>query len=300
MTENPFAGYDVIVVLGPTACGKTNFACQLAARYNGEIISADSRQVYRHLTIGTGKDLNAYQVNGQAIPYHLIDIADPDTPFYLHQFQAALFEAIQTIRQKGKLPIVCGGTGLYLSALYTSYELTAVPENEELRNKLRPLDKNELIRQLNTFPEQWTKHVDRQSAKRLIRGIEVATYLQENHLQPTIWPSYTVKYLGLSVSKETRIERISKRLRDRINEGLIAEGEHLLKMGITHERLQFLGLEYKQVSHYLLGQCDKETFIKNLETAIIQYAKRQMTWFRKMEKEVAIEWIDPLTSPYLL
>lgn len=300
MTENPFSGYDVIVVLGPTACGKTNFACQLAARYNGEIISADSRQVYRHLNIGTGKDLQSYQVNGQSIPYHLIDIIDPETPFYLHQFQTALFQSIDIIRTRGKLPIVCGGTGLYLSALYTPYELTAVPENPDLRNQLLKLNKDELIRQLDTFPPEYTQHVDRQSVKRLIRGIEIALFQQKNKIQTIIRPSYSVKYIGLSVSKETRIERISARLKERIKEGLIEEGESLLKMGLTHERLQFLGLEYKHLSHYLLGQCDKETFIKNLETSIVQYAKRQMTWFRKMEKEVDIEWINPLTSPYLI
>lgn len=288
-----FNEYDVVVVLGPTASGKTNYACQLAYEHNGEIISADSRQVYKHLNIGTGKDLESYVVNDTPIPYHLIDIIDPNEQFYLHQYQHLLFDSIANIKQRGKLPIVCGGTGLYLNALYTSYELTAVPENESLRNELLLLSKDQLLQRLQTYSTTHTHHVDTNSEKRIIRGIEVAEYLSHNRLTPVEWKKYKIKWLGINVDKEERNARISKRLINRIENGLIEEVEHLLKNGITHERLQFLGLEYKFISYYLLSQYDKETFIKKLETAIHQFAKRQMTWFRKMEKEIGIEWILP-------
>lgn len=290
-------GYDVIVVLGPTASGKTRFACQLAATHNGEIISADSRQVYKRLNIGTGKDLDSYLVNGKPIPYHLIDIVEPDAPFFLHHYQTLLFNSIASIRRNGKLPIVCGGTGLYLSALYKAYELTAVPENETLRRTLQTLSKEELLKRLHQFPAQHTQHIDTHSVKRIIRGIEVAAHLQRHPTPPKIWPTYNIKYIGIHVSKEVRIKRIRERLQERLKHGLIQEAEDLVASGISHQRLQFLGLEYKYLSHYLLGQCTQHECIKNLETAIIQYAKRQMTWFRKMEKEIALEWIDPVTHP---
>jgi tRNA dimethylallyltransferase len=286
-----FNEYDLVVVLGPTASGKTNYACQLAYNHNGEIISADSRQVYKHLNIGTGKDLESYVVNDTPIPYHLIDIIEPSEQFYLYQYQQLLFDSIADIQQRGKLPIVCGGTGLYLNALYTSYKLTAIPENELLRTELLLLTKNQLLQRLQTYPTIHTHHVDTNSAKRIIRGIEVAEYLSHNPLAPKEWEKYKIKWLGINVNKEERNSRISKRLITRIENGLIEEVEHLLKHGITHERLQFLGLEYKFISYYLLGQYNKETFIKNLETAIHQFSKRQMTWFRKMEKEVSIEWV---------
>lgn len=286
-----FSEYDVVVVLGPTASGKTGFACKLAYEHHGEIISADSRQVYKHLNIGTGKDLESYVVNGHAIPYHLIDIIEPTDQFYLYQFQELLFQTIADIKSRGKLPIVCGGTGLYLSALYNSYELTAVPENMELRKELTGLSKEELLEKLNTFPKSRIQHVDTNSSKRIIRGIEVASYLTSHNIQIKVLPQYKVKYLGIDVSKEERNTRISKRLLHRVENGLIKEGKWLLNNGLTSERMKFLGLEYKFLSEHLSGEYDKATFINNLETAIHQYAKRQMTWFRKMEKEVEIEWV---------
>ncbi len=289
-------GYDVIVVLGPTASGKTRFACELAATHNGEIISADSRQVYKRLNIGTGKDLDSYVVNGKSIPYHLIDIVEPDAPFFLHHYQELLFNSIANIRRNGKLPIVCGGTGLYLSALYKTYELTAVPENESLRRTLQTLSKEELLKRLHQFPKPHTQHIDTHSVKRIIRGIEVATYLQSHPTPPKIWPTYNIKYLGIHVSKEVRIKRIRQRLQERLKQGLIQEVEELLASGVSHQRLQFLGLEYKYLSHYLLDQYTETECINLLETAIIQYAKRQMTWFRKMEKEINLEWIEPMTN----
>ncbi len=283
--------YDVVVVLGPTASGKTKYACQLAYEHRGEIISADSRQVYKHLNIGTGKDLESYVVNDTPIPYHLIDLLEPNEQFFLHQYQQLAFDCIEDIKQRGKLPIVCGGTGLYLNALYTSYELTAIPKNETLRSELLLLSKEQLLQRLQTYPTKNIQHVDINSEKRIIRGIEVAEYLSHKHLIAKEWKKYKIKWLGIDVTKEERNARISKRLVTRIENGLIEEVEHLLKNGITHERLQFLGLEYKFISLYLLGQYDKQTFMKNLETAIHQFAKRQMTWFRKMEKEVTIEWV---------
>jgi tRNA dimethylallyltransferase len=287
-----FNGYDVVVVLGPTACGKTNFACQLAYTHDGEIISADSRQVYKQLNIGTGKDLDSYIVNGKKIPYHLIDIVEPQEQFYLHQYQGLLFKAIADITSRGKMPIICGGTGLYLSALYTSYELTAVPENLELRHELLLLNKEQLLLRLDSFPESTVAHVDRNSIKRIVRGIEVAEHLSQHQLNPKKLPKYKIKYLQLSITKEARNARISLRLKQRMENGLIEEAEGLLNQGLTHERLRFLGLEYKFLSEYLCDEYDKTLLFSKLETAIQQYAKRQMTWFRRMEREVEMEKVE--------
>lgn len=283
-----------IVILGPTASGKTHLACQLALHLNGEIISADSRQVYKRLNIGTGKDLDEYTVNGKTIPYHLIDIVEPGEQFYLHQFIAGLKKSFDQIRSAHKLPIICGGTGLYLDALRKDFSLTQVPEDPVFRKKMESLSKEELIAQLNSYPERFTQQVDRHSKKRLLRGIEIANYFSLGNPVPekTERP-YRPLYVGLEVSPEERKQRITRRLHQRLA-GLIEETEALLKEGITHERLAFFGLEYKFASLFLLQKITKEELMVQLETAIFQFAKRQMTWFRKMEKEgVTIHWVKP-------
>jgi len=286
--------YNCLVVLGPTASGKTRLACQLAGLLNGEIISADSRQVYRRLDIGTGKDLEEYAINGKHIPYHLIDVIEPGGQFYLHQFIDGMRQAFDSIRTKQHLPIICGGTGLYLDTLRKDFSLTQIKENAALRQKLDLLSKEELLERISTYPKEYTAQIDLSSKKRMIRGIEIAEHFSETgtEIKSTELP-YKPYYLGIDPGIDARRQRISERLNKRLNEGLIEEVQHLLDTGITHERLQLFGLEYKFVSHYLQQRITREELFTQLQTAIFQFAKRQMTWFRKMEKEgVGIHWIN--------
>lgn len=290
-----------MVVLGPTASGKTHLACQLAYRLNGEIISADSRQVYKGLDIGTGKDLNEYVVNDKQIPYHVIDVCEVEAQFYFPDFIRHLKKSFIEISARGHLPIICGGTGLYIEALEKDHSYTQIPENLELREQLKELNKNELIERLRALEDLVTlsgvegrqQPVDLHSEKRIIRGIEIAEYLKLNPNLKKEEIIYKPKYIGIHISKEERNKRIDERLKQRLENGLIEEVEGLLKKGITHDKLQFLGLEYKFISLYLLGKLTKEEFYTQLSTAIHQFAKRQMTWFRRMERNgVKIEWVD--------
>ena len=288
------SNYNCIVVLGPTASGKTRLACQLAYELNGEIISADSRQVYTDLTIGTGKDLEEYSINGKQIPYHLIDIINPEEQFYLHQFTAELKKAFEYILAHDKLPIICGGTGLYLDALKKDFSFTQIKEDDGLRIELEKLSKEELITRLKKYSVQFTSHVDLNSKKRIIRGIEIAEHFSKNKIALTkVELPYKPYYIGIKTEVEARKKLISNRLLKRLDEGLIAEVETLLNKGITHERLELFGLEYKFVTRYLRKEISKKELFTRLQTAIFQFAKRQMTWFRKMEKEgVEIHWVE--------
>jgi tRNA dimethylallyltransferase len=297
--ESRVIPHDCIVVLGPTASGKTRLACRIAYEMRGEIISADSRQVYRNLTIGTGKDLTEYCLNGSDIPHHLIDISEPAKQFFLHEFVEHLESAFFTVVSRGHLPVICGGTGLYLSAIEKNFELTAVKEDHFLREQLEMLTKDALVVQLEAFPSALTAHVDRSSKKRLIRGIEVATALKKSGQSITERSKkHHPYYIGLNISAELRKKRISDRLQQRLKNGLIEEAEDLVKNGLTHERLQQLGLEYKFLSYYLLGEMSRSEMQEKLQMAIIQFSKRQMTWFRKMEKEgTRINWVDPEKDP---
>jgi tRNA dimethylallyltransferase len=283
-----------IVILGPTASGKTQLACNLAYHLSGEIISADSRQVYKHLDIGTGKDLNEYAIDGKKIDYHLIDIIEPEEQFYLHDFIRELKLAFDKIISQNKLPIICGGTGLYLDTLRKDFSFTQIKENESLRKELEELSKEGLIKKIKSYNNKESQTVDLNSKKRLIRAIEIAEHLKNTgtKLEPTTLP-YHPHYIGIRSEVEKRRNLIYDRLISRLNNGLIEEVESLLANGITYERLQFLGLEYKFISLYLQNKISKEELILQLSTAINQFAKRQMTWFRKMEKEgVKIHWID--------
>lgn len=285
--------FNCIAVIGTTASGKTKLACSLAYHLNGEIISADSRQVYKYLNIGTGKDLNEYIINSQKINYHLIDICEPGEQFFLHQFCEQLKNSFDTILEKNKLPIICGGTGLYIDALHKDFSFTQIKENEELRNLLEQKTKEELLIQLNTFPKELIQHVDINSKKRIIRGIEIAEYFSKNNIQiqKTELP-YKPFYIGIRTNAEERKQLIGKRLLYRLDNCLIEEVEGLLEKGINHQRLQFLGLEYKFVSLYLLGNITKQELTEQLQTAIFQFAKRQQTWFNKLEKEgIKLNWI---------
>ncbi|MDI1355004.1 MAG: tRNA (adenosine(37)-N6)-dimethylallyltransferase MiaA [bacterium] len=287
--------YNCIAVLGPTASGKTALACGVAFHLDGEVISADSRQVYKHLDLGTGKDLQEYVIDGKIIPHHLIDVAEPGDQFYLHQFIAELEKSYRDITARKKLPIICGGSGLYLDALHKDFSLTAIKENETLRATLKHLEKQELLKKLEGYPKELTQQVDRSSSKRLLRGIEIAEHLQNfpNKVQH-VTPAYKPYYLGINTDAEERKKKITQRLKKRMEEGLVKEVNHLLTMGISHERLQHLGLEYKFVSLYLLHKITRVELFDQLQIAIFQFAKRQMTWFRKMEKEgIEIHWLEP-------
>ncbi|MES2379676.1 MAG: tRNA (adenosine(37)-N6)-dimethylallyltransferase MiaA [Bacteroidota bacterium] len=284
--------YNSIIITGPTASGKTTLAVQLAANLHGAIISADSRQVYRDLNIGTGKDLFEYNVNGKNIPYHLIDIADVGAHFHLYDFITQFYHAFQLIEQQNQLPIICGGTGLYLDAILKKHELAAIPNNMVLRNELELLDNGQLITKLQSYQAPF-EQVDLNSHKRLVRAIEIADYLSQ-HTKPKVnFIDLKPVIFALDLPKETRRSKISVRLKHRLENGMIEEVKALLEKGISHERLQFLGLEYQYISKYLLQEISYDDLFVKLETAIHQYAKRQMTWFRKMEREgFTIHWLD--------
>lgn len=284
--------YNCLVILGPTASGKTGLACRIAEALQGEILSADSRQVYRGLDIGTGKDLDSYHVNGKKVPLHLVDIADPKQQFYLHEFAAALDQAFELVQQKKKLPVICGGSGLYLDVIRNDYALTQVPENQSLRSELAKLDKEQLLHLLAAFPDQYAC-TDRSSVKRLIRGIEIGTYLQNHHLLPARDLSgYHPYYVGISADEQSRKQNIRKRLLQRLESGMLDEARTLLLQGVSHERMEKFGLEYKFMSLHLRGILGLDDMTRQLEQAIWQFSRRQMTWFRKMEKEgVTIHWI---------
>jgi tRNA dimethylallyltransferase len=286
--------FNCIVVLGPTASGKTRLACQLAYALDGEIISADSRQVYKKLNIGTGKDLEEYEVNGKNIPYHLIDLIDPGEQFYLHQFIGELKKSFDEILSRSKVPVICGGTGLYLDVLKKDFSFTQIKENQQLRSALEHWSKEALIERLEKYPKEYIKQVDRHSKKRLIRGIEVAEHFSKHGKLPAIADlPYRPFYIGIKTEVEERKNYISERLKKRLDEGLMVEVEGLLNAGISHERLEVFGLEYKFASYYLKKEITKEELFSRLQTAIFQFAKRQMTWFRKMEKEgIEIHWVE--------
>ncbi len=287
-----------IVILGPTASGKTQLACSLAAELNAEIISFDSRQVYKRLNIGTGKDLNEYVVNGKQIPYHLIDVCEPSQQFFLHDFIREFDISFNTILHNEKIPILCGGTGLYLDVLRKDFSFTQIPEDPELRSALQNRSKEELLKILDVLPKGYHAHVDRHSVKRILRGIEVAQYLGENNLQPgNPKEKYRPIYVGINIETKTLRHRIRERLLKRMEHGLIEEGENLLKSKLSHDRMQQLGLEYKFLSFYLQNKISRAELTEQLYTAICQFARRQMTWFRKMEREgVTIHWVNSETN----
>jgi len=285
----------LIVILGPTASGKTNLAVQLAHKIDGEIISVDSRQVYRGMDIGTGKDLNEYCVENQQIPYHLIDIVNAGESYNLFQFQIDFHKALDDILSRNKTPILCGGSGLYLEAVLKGHQFTAIPNNETLREKLESYEVLDLLKLYKSFDTDFQKVADVSSQKRLIRAIEISEYLTENkdfklpnfpELPPTI-------IYGLNPEIELRRQKISNRLKERFENRMIDEVKKLLENNIPAEKLVFYGLEYKYITEYLLGDYDFETMFSKLEIAIHQFAKRQMTFFRKMEKDgLKINWID--------
>ncbi len=282
-----YEDYDLICVLGPTASGKTRYAVSLAKEMGGEILSGDSRQVYRGMDIGTGKDLADYD----GIPYHLIDIADAGTKYNIYQYQHDFEKAYRDILSRGKRPILCGGSGLYIEAATCGYYLPDVPANPALREELGKLPTEELIARYEALrtPHNTTDYDTRQ---RLIRALEIAIYEETHPVSRTGFLPKKTKYLGIDVSREVRNARIDARLEARLEEGMVDEVKRLLDSGIPPEDLLYYGLEYKFLTLYLTGQMDYGTMVTRLRTAIHQFAKRQMTWFRGMERRgIEIEWI---------
>ena len=285
------AKYDLITVLGPTACGKTQLAVALADRLGGEILSADSRQVYRGMDIGTGKDLADYNIGGHSIPYHLIDIAEPGSKYNVYEFQGDFLKAYREVVSRGVQPIMCGGTGLYLESVLRGYRLIPVPENPELRKSLEGKTLAELTEILKGYK---TLHntTDVDTCKRAIRAIEIEECYRNTPVETGQFPDIRSLNIGVDISRELRRERISSRLEKRLQEGMIDEGRGLLDRGIPAEDLIYYGLEYKYVTLYVTGQLEYKNLLQELEVAIHQFAKRQMTWFRGMERRgIKIEWI---------
>ena len=284
---------NLLIILGATASGKTKLAVSIADVLSAEIISADSRQVFKGMDIGTGKDLAEYTINERQIPYHLIDVIEAGEKYNVNAFKEDFYTALKLITQNNKLPILCGGTGMYIHALLQNHELTAIPKNEILREKYINFDKKELSNILNQYPNALTAQTDVSSSKRLIRGIEIAEYLTNHSLNPIARQKFNPLIIGLQSDVQLRRERILKRLNHRLQNGLIEEVETLLAKGIDHEMLIFYGLEYKFVVSYLRNEFDLATLKERLGIAICQFAKRQMTFFRKMEKDgVKINWLN--------
>jgi len=285
-----FVNYDLITILGPTASGKTKVAVHLANKINSEIISADSRQVYRGMDIGTGKDLNEYNLNSKIIPYHLIDIINAGEKYNLFSYQKDFFEIYNHIKEKNKTPILCGGSGMYIDAVTKGYKMQDVPFNTDLRNKLENKSLNDLISVLELYKETHNKS-DYDSKERAIRAIEIADYQNKNK-NPKNFPSLKTCFIGLRISREKRREKITKRLIDRLNNGMIEEVSNLLKI-IPSDNLIYYGLEYKYITLYLQNNISYKEMFTKLEIAIHQFSKKQETWFRRMEKKgVNIHWID--------
>lgn len=286
--------YNLITIVGPTATGKTAFAAQLAAKLGSEIISADSRQVYRNMTIGTGKDLADYVVGGKQVPYYLVDIVEAGYQYNVYEFQRDFLSAFQAISEKGKLPILCGGTGLYVEAALKGYKMVEVPANEVLRATLKNKSLDELTEILKTYKPLHNTS-DTETQRRAIRAIEIADYYQRNEATETDYPKIESLVVGIDITREERRKRISERLRHRLDEGMIDEVQRLLDNGLSPETLIYYGLEYKFVTNYLLGNLTYEELYTQLEIAIHQFAKRQMTWWRGMERRgIKIHWIDAM------
>ena len=283
--------YDLITVLGPTASGKTRFAVQLADRLAAEIISGDSRQVYRRMDLGTGKDLDDYRIGDRSVPYHLIDIVEPGTKYNVFEYQRDFLEAYNDIHQRGRKAVLCGGTGLYIESVLRAYRLSPVPQNPELRERLADKSLEELTALLATY-KSLHNTTDVDTAQRAIRAIEIEEYYRQTPLDRRPFPKIESLTLGVDVSREVRRERISQRLRKRLDEGMCGEVERLLAEGIKPEDLIYYGLEYKYVTLYVTGQITFDEMAQQLEIAIHQFAKRQMTWFRGMERRgTPILWI---------
>ena len=283
--------FELLTILGPTASGKTVFAAVLAFELDAEIISADSRQVYRNMTLGTGKDLKDYIVNGKLIPYHLIDICNPGEKYNIFEFQHDFHKVFASIKERGKLPILCGGSGLYIESVLKGYKLLDVPENPELRERLKDNTLDELEKILRSYKKLHNKtEVD--SAQRAIRAIEIEEFYLKHEPEQRDFAPINSLIIGVDIDRNLRQEKINKRLKSRFEEGMLEEVKALLDSGISAEDLIYYGLEYKYLTLYLIGKLTYKEMYDQLEIAIHQFAKRQMTWFHGMERRgIKIHWL---------
>lgn len=282
---------DLITILGPTACGKTQLAVTLADQMDGEILSADSRQVYVGMDIGTGKDLHEYIINGRQIPYHLIDIAPAGYKYNVFEYQQDFLKAFQEVQLAEHQAIMCGGSGMYLESVIRGYNLLPVPDNAALRESLEGKTLEELKEILATYKDLHN-NTDTDTPKRAIRAIEIADYYKTHQMEPREFPRLKGVVIGVDMTRDMRRERITKRLEERLESGMVEEVEALIEAGISYDDLIYYGLEYKYITLYLRGDYTFDQMKQKLEMSIHQFAKRQMTWFRGMERRgVQIEWI---------
>jgi tRNA dimethylallyltransferase len=285
--------YHMLTILGPTASGKTTVAAHAAKLLGGEIISADSRQIYRGMDLGTGKDYEDYEVDGQQIPYHLIDIVDAGFEYNVYLFHNEFLKAFNEIKAKGKFPILCGGSGLYIEAVLNNYKLIQVPKNLELRSQLEDKSLKELAKILEVMKPELHNTTDTENHRRVLRAIEIETYMQNNPELSDDMPQINSLVVGVKFDRENRRKRITERLKQRLEDGMLDEVQRLLDKGLKPEQLTYYGLEYKYLTLHLIGEISYDEMFTKLEIAIHQFAKRQMTWFRRMEKHgTQIHWLD--------
>lgn len=286
----------MLAILGPTASGKTSVAVHCALNFGGEVISADSRQVYKNMDIGTGKDTSDYTVSGVTVPCHLTDIIDAGEKYNVFRYQNDFLKVYKDIINRKKFPILCGGSGLYIESVLKKYNLTQVPRNQELRDKLQKKSIEELIEILKQKKSDLHNTTDFEDSRRAIRAIEIEEYIKTHPLDKSPIPEIKTFIVGIKSERDIRRQRITHRLKARLKEGMVEEIENLLKSGITPEQLTYYGLEYKFVTLYITGKMDYKEMFTKLEIAIHQFSKRQMTWFRGMERRgITINWIDSLT-----
>lgn len=284
--------YDLIAVVGPTASGKTSLAVALAKELDTEIISADSRQVYRRMDLGTGKDLSDYHVDGDRyIPYHLIDIVEPGTKYNVFEYQQDFMKVYEDMKSRELLPVLCGGTGMYVEAILKGFNLIPVPENKALREQLSDKTLQELAEILSSY-KNLHNVTDLDTTKRAIRAIEIEEYKRTHQVEERPFPKLNALVVGIDVDRDTRRERITRRLKQRLEDGMLDEIRGLLAEGIPADDLIYYGLEYKFLTQYIIGELSYDDMFRKLEIAIHQFAKRQMTWFRGMEKRgIPIYWL---------
>ena len=285
--------HNLIVILGPTASGKTQLAVELASELTTEIISADSRQIFRGMDIGTGKDLDQYLINNASIPYHLIDIRNAGDSFNVSEFQSEFWKAYELIKQKKKIPILCGGTGMYIDSVLKDYQYTSIPKDPDLQLEMSKKSESQLLEYFHKFQTAYSPLADLSTRKRMERAIQISRFLHDSPFEIKPNPTLSPLVFGLNPELEKRREKITYRLNQRFKNGLVEEVKLLLEKGILPEKLIFYGLEYKFVTQYVIGQLSFDEMFKKLNIGIHQFAKRQMTYFRKMERDgVDIKWLD--------
>lgn len=284
--------HDILVITGPTATGKTRLAALVADRMGGEVISADSRQVYRGMDIGTGKDLSDYTVDGRRVPVHMVDIVDAGYRYNVYEYQRDFLRVFEDMSVRCVFPVVCGGSGMYVDSIVSGYRLVQVPVNAQLRALLAGRSLEELTEILSQYKSLHNK-TDVDTVKRAIRAIEIADYYSHHPVDERPFPVRNPLVIAVFVDRETRRKHISERLRSRLEEGMIEEVQRLLVGGIHPDDLIYYGLEYKYITLYLMNRLSREEMVQKLEVEIHRFAKRQMTWFRGMERRgIAINWID--------